>query len=1520
MKCATLVKLPPQARRAELIDPDPVRNFFDLNQADKPIPGVTPPKPDLSKTTGFAVADPDPDNPDYKTPLSPSDELKFRAWVKANKVPFDDSASSDYDMRGFWKAAQEGDPNASTAVSKFDGKLHFNDTFKTPFHKTFSNESQYATSDAPHWVGDRLVDNQGNVVADETPPGKPIPGFIPGSKNAIVNPAAGVVPPTPKPAYPDQIVTPEEASGAKSIVNATAAPAAPAKVTGGEGFFGGDLTQGPPGTKPNGTENEPYWPKSGKDITLLPPGVNYIDPKDQSQKVTPGTPPVTHQLPNAPLAQTAPAPLPNAPVTQAAPTPLPNAPVTSSEVTQPATNDDYNKLIASFFPSAQTKAEVGTGDMPPMLNAPNGQAPAALIIHHTSGNNSAQSVVDDWRTNRPGVGAQMIMDRDGTIHYTQKEFGYNGTGNFLHSVIPGVSNQTAVGIEVIAKDDADMTPAQLQSLQRLAGPKGPYANVPVYGHSQVSPSDRENEGVRGVNAINEARSGAAPTGEPGTTPIETLVKLNQSGLNVTHFGYEKPGEEGWDKDSANGNGKYVKNLIPGYDVALNSAGAAMVGNPKPGETFTFAGKEFRYGDAVSEKLIDPRFDIFDPTGTALAGSVPIGKQVAASAPAQNKMPWDDWTPLSPADQAAAEKEGADFRTQQISALDKLNRDTPNPKQFWEKLQNPIEGVTDAQRQSYAENFKKEVTAHAQDFYGEKDPEKAFTKAISDPGLDAYITNIGRGLAGAVGQADIGIALAGKSIDRNRVEGFMNLVHPDSTGDGRAGFVKALTDIQDKNHRHDVFNELYGALPQNTKDAIGDPASILDSIDNLADPARQADLNKQIAQKKAWVDQQLAGSPELKGTGADWWTTGTGENLFNTVAALVPGGVGAVVRTTTLGSQMYSANMDRIAKEHPDYSPEQVSEEASKSAFMTLAPQEAVLAASHGLTAPLLKWAGSLAEKPIVRFGIGGGVQVGAAGVGGALGQVGANVAENKPLLQDVPQAAGSAIVQSLPFAVHGGVGALSHEVAPTEHGAPAEPAPAEPAPVEPAPVEPAPRAVTRGEILGPDEPPAPAQPRPWYMQGAEPGQDPLVIRGAERTTWTPQELSDLVDRAPNTPEGLKRFMEQMPTPASVHLGDEGTLEAEQTRQIQAKGGPSITLAAAIKKAKADAVAAKLGVPPARTIRPGLTYPPLTSFESPSPAHTAVYNDLIAGGMREARAANFVERARGTTQADILADVQTQMRERASGAPSRPLDRPESPPLRPGAPPPAPPLDPSMPPPRPGSADHMTGHAGVEEPWESRIANKYVQERTVAGEVGHVEPGTGKTTEQLLAQGLKMGPEEINQHMSDIMSGKGDPVAQTAAMRAEEARLSQRSHTASLVTEADPTNQQKKIVADHALKDLTDLYNGPMRKLKQNWHRQGVAFQDRVPIDLSTYNGIRAEFIKSTGKTDAQISENAKAGMKKAAKQVRESSENYKTAMKNVGDEAVKNVAEKKARGRKIPSIDQISEDVMRIMKHDPCPV
>ena len=641
-------------------------------------------------------------------------------------------------------------------------------------------------------------------------PAKNIPGFVEGSQNAIVNPAAGVIPPTPKPAYPAQIVTPDEASGAKSIVNAPAA------------------------------------------------------------------------------AAVAPAP-------------------DQTQVIQPASNDDYNKLIDSFFPSAKASSDAGS-----------------------------VGTLEAGEGNR--------VDPKALFGYLQNKF----------------------------------------------------ANSPLIGYV---PPDGARWGIKTGSAAEWAAFGLA-------------VAKQESDFNTTSYNAADPGGSAGIFQFGQGQTQFTKG---GNQFNPQESADAFV---RSVEHYVNGGSIANMGETFGSIRRPNEAGQYIPFAQSVAADAPAA---GATAAAQNKMPWDDWAKLSPADQAAAEKEGQDFRTQQTSVLDKLNQSTPNPKQFWDKLQQPIEGVTDSQRQAYADNFKQEVTKYAQDFYGEKDPEKAFSRAVSDPGLEAYVSNVGRGLAGAVGQADIGIALAGKSIDRNRVDGFMNLVHPDSTGEGRAGFVKALTDIQDTRHRHDVFNEIYGALPQNTKDAIGDPASILDSIDHLANPEQQVALNKAIATKKAWVDQQLAGSPELRGTGADWWTTGTGENLFNTVAALVPGGVGAVVRTSTLGAQMYSANMDRIAKEHPDYSPEQVSEEASKSAFMTLAPQEAVLAASHGLTAPLLKWAGSLAEKPIVRFGIGGGVQVAAAGAGGALGQVGMNLAENKDPLKDVPQAAGSAIVQSLPFAVHGGL-------------------------------------------------------------------------------------------------------------------------------------------------------------------------------------------------------------------------------------------------------------------------------------------------------------------------------------------------------------------------------------------------------------------------------------------------------------------------------------------------------------------
>ena len=105
----------------------------------------------------------------YVTNLSSSDERQFQDWVKQNNVPFDPSPEADYDMRGFWAALMNGNPAAFRSINPKDKQIHYPDIWKTPYHKTFSNESIYSGDQAPHWEGNQLIDYFGRVIADETP-------------------------------------------------------------------------------------------------------------------------------------------------------------------------------------------------------------------------------------------------------------------------------------------------------------------------------------------------------------------------------------------------------------------------------------------------------------------------------------------------------------------------------------------------------------------------------------------------------------------------------------------------------------------------------------------------------------------------------------------------------------------------------------------------------------------------------------------------------------------------------------------------------------------------------------------------------------------------------------------------------------------------------------------------------------------------------------------------------------------------------------------------------------------------------------------------------------------------------------------------------------------------------------------------------------------------------------------------------------------------------------------------------
>lgn len=105
----------------------------------------------------------------YNTQLPMLDEMAFRQWVAENKVPFNPEAGvTDYDMRGFYQGLQQQNPHAVSVVNPNDNQMHYPDYWKTPLHRTFSNESQWAGPVAPMWnQSDQLVSPGGHIMFDE---------------------------------------------------------------------------------------------------------------------------------------------------------------------------------------------------------------------------------------------------------------------------------------------------------------------------------------------------------------------------------------------------------------------------------------------------------------------------------------------------------------------------------------------------------------------------------------------------------------------------------------------------------------------------------------------------------------------------------------------------------------------------------------------------------------------------------------------------------------------------------------------------------------------------------------------------------------------------------------------------------------------------------------------------------------------------------------------------------------------------------------------------------------------------------------------------------------------------------------------------------------------------------------------------------------------------------------------------------------------------------------------------------
>lgn len=106
-------------------------------------------------------------SPSYNTQLNPLDEMAYRQWVQQNNVPTQPDAQGlqDYDMRGFYQGLQQQNPKAVSGINPNDNQMHYPDYWKTPIHQSFSNESQWAPSNAPMWINKSQLATQGGKIA-----------------------------------------------------------------------------------------------------------------------------------------------------------------------------------------------------------------------------------------------------------------------------------------------------------------------------------------------------------------------------------------------------------------------------------------------------------------------------------------------------------------------------------------------------------------------------------------------------------------------------------------------------------------------------------------------------------------------------------------------------------------------------------------------------------------------------------------------------------------------------------------------------------------------------------------------------------------------------------------------------------------------------------------------------------------------------------------------------------------------------------------------------------------------------------------------------------------------------------------------------------------------------------------------------------------------------------------------------------------------------------------------------------
>lgn len=115
-----------------------------------------------------------------------------------------------------------------------------------------------------------------------------------------------------------------------------------------------------------------------------------------------------------------------------------------------------------------------------------------FILHHTAGRGTADQIIAVL--NQRGLGIHYVIDLDGKIYKTLSD-GVQGAHvkSFYQSAPKDMSNETTMGVEIVGKDNTDISLRQCRSALLLVKSLG-FSLGQIYGHGEVSSNRGPDEG------------------------------------------------------------------------------------------------------------------------------------------------------------------------------------------------------------------------------------------------------------------------------------------------------------------------------------------------------------------------------------------------------------------------------------------------------------------------------------------------------------------------------------------------------------------------------------------------------------------------------------------------------------------------------------------------------------------------------------------------------------------------------------------------------------------------------------------------------------------------------------------------------------------------------------------------------------------------------------------------------------------------------------------------------------------